>query len=114
MSMLKRLFWGDFPNWDDPQACRFRRVRVDLEACDGCKLCVTICPAGVLELYGEKGHKKVRVLDGVPGCVSCNNCHAICENKAIKAVEHFAMSGYYSSEGIGEFQPPRTSLPGLA
>ncbi len=112
MSMLKRLLFGDFPAWDDPQACQFRRVQIDLDACDGCKLCVTICPAGVLELYGQKGHKKVRVLDGVRGCVSCNNCHAICENQAIKAVEHFAMSGYYRSEGLGEFQPPRTSLPG--
>ena len=112
MSIFKRLLFGDFPAWDDPQACRFRRVEIDLDACDGCKLCVTVCPAGVLELYGDKGSKKVRVLDGLAGCISCNNCHAICENKAIKAVRHYAMTGYYSSEGLGEFQPPRTSMSG--
>lgn len=111
MSTLKRLLFADFPAWDDPQACRFQRVRVDEEACDGCKLCVTICPAGVLELYGVKGQRKVRVLDDVRGCISCNNCHAICENRAIAAIEHFAMTGYYRTEGLGAMRPPRTCLP---
>ena len=112
MSMLKRFFFGDFPAWDDPRACRFQRVEVDLDACDGCKLCTMVCPAAVLEMFGEKGRKKVRVVNEGHGCISCNNCHAICENHAIRAVRHYAMNGYYRSEGIGEFQPPRKSVPG--
>lgn len=109
--MLKRLLFADFPVWDDPQACQFHRVEVDPDACNGCKLCVVVCPAAALELFGEKGARKVRVSEDVRGCISCNNCHAICENKAIKAVRHFTLTGYYRPEGLGEFQPPRTSVP---
>lgn len=96
-----------FPDFDDPTQCRFHRVTVDLELCDGCKLCTIVCPANVLELYGEKGKKKVRVKDDHRGCISCNNCHAICENGAIAASRSYDFVGYYRQLARGEFSPPR-------
>ncbi len=110
MSWLKRLLFADFPAWDDPEACRFHRVEVDLDACHGCKLCTVICPAGVLELYGDKGEKKARVIKNHRGCISCNNCYAICDNQAIRASRHVELTGYYRPEGFGDFQPPRTTF----
>ncbi len=110
MSMLKRLLFATFPDWGDRSQCKFYSVQIDLDACDGCMLCTVACPAGTLELFGEKGNKKARVIADPRGCISCNNCYAICENHAIKASQHYEMTGYYQTEGIGEFQPPRTSF----
>ncbi len=110
ITMLKRLLFADFPVLDDPQACRFYPVEIDLERCDGCKLCTMVCPAATLELAGEKGAKKVRLIADGYGCISCNNCYAICKQQAIKARRHYKMTGFYNTEGLGKFSPPRKSF----
>jgi formate hydrogenlyase subunit 6/NADH:ubiquinone oxidoreductase subunit I len=110
VSMLKRLLFEDFPVWDDPAQCGFQRVEIDTEACDGCRMCVIVCPARVLELYGDKGHRKARTIADVRGCISCNNCMAICTHDAIHATEHFQLTGFYENRGLGAFRPPRTSF----
>jgi ferredoxin len=56
------------------------------------------------------GKRKAKTLDDITGCISCNNCMAICENDAIGATGHYQMGGYYESRGIGSFSPPRTSF----
>lgn len=111
MTMLNRLVYGEFPTWDDPSQCTFQRVTIDHDKCDGCKMCVIVCPARVLELVRIDGKRKAKTLPDVRGCISCNNCMAICENDAIRATEHFHMTGYYENRGIGKFSPPRTSFP---
>jgi 2-oxoglutarate ferredoxin oxidoreductase subunit delta len=106
-SAITRAERRHFPDWDDPRECRFQRVTVDLERCDGCKLCTIVCPANVLELFGEKGKRKARVKDDHRGCISCNNCRAICENDAIGATRCYDFVGYYRQLGRGEFSMPR-------
>lgn len=95
------------PVWDDPEEAIYHRVEIDLDLCDGCKLCTVICPANVLELYGDKGNLKCRVKENFWGCMSCNNCYAICAPKAIRAVEPYDFAGYYEQKRIGEFAFPR-------
>jgi 2-oxoglutarate ferredoxin oxidoreductase subunit delta len=85
----------------------WRQVSIDLAICDGCKLCTVICPANVLELYGPKGDYKARVKVDSDGCMSCNNCYAICAGKAIVATEPYDFVGYYEQKRIGEFSFPR-------
>ncbi len=101
------LFSGHFAEWDDPEECLFRRVTIDLDACDGCKLCTLVCPANVLELARENGRKKARVKASQRGCISCNNCYAICANGAIAATQANDFVGYYRQLGRGEFAMPR-------
>jgi len=107
MAVLSRAERRHFPDWDDPTQCLFHRVAVDEALCDGCKLCVVVCPANVLELYGEKGERKARVKESFRGCASCNNCRAICESGAIAATRAYDFVGYYRQLGRGEFSMPR-------
>jgi formate hydrogenlyase subunit 6/NADH:ubiquinone oxidoreductase subunit I len=112
MSMIHNLLFASFPAWDDPEQCGFQRVTIDTDACDGCKMCVIVCPARVLELVRVDGKRKARTLPEVTGCISCNNCMAICGNDAIHATKHFQLTGFYENRGLGEFQPPRTQFAG--
>ena len=107
MALLSRQERRHFPDWDDTAQCRFRPVEINLEACDGCKLCTIICPGNVLELYGDKGKKKARVKANFRGCASCNNCQAICANGAIAATQPYDFVGFYRQLGRGEFLLPR-------
>jgi formate hydrogenlyase subunit 6/NADH:ubiquinone oxidoreductase subunit I len=95
------------PIWDDPTEAIYRRVTIDLDICDGCKLCTVVCPANVLELYGPKDNLKVRVKIDNTGCMSCNNCFAICAGQAIIASEPYDFAGYYEQKRLGEFIFPR-------
>ena len=109
MGFVRTLFSTSerFPEWDDSSECHFHRVAVDPDKCDGCKLCTLVCPANVLELFGEKGGKKARVKASNRGCISCNNCHAICANGAIEASHYPEFVGFYRQTGRGSFSPPR-------
>lgn len=95
------------PHWDDPSELIFHRVEIDLDKCDGCKLCTVVCPADVLELFGPKDNLKCRVKDDHFGCLSCNNCEAICASNAIRADKPYDFAGYYEQKRIGAFSSPR-------
>jgi len=77
------------------------KVQIDLEACDGCGVCVSICPAFVLELRNGK----VRVTNpeaclGIRAkqlcsqcvereevCMGCIACVRSCPSAAIEILE---------------------------
>lgn len=108
MALLSKDERRRFPDWDDASDCIFHRVTIDLAKCDGCRLCTLACPANVLEIFrDEHGKKKARVKESQRGCISCNNCHAICASSAIAASEAFDFVGYYRQLGRGAFSPPR-------
>ena len=95
------------PIWDDPTEALYQRVTIDLDKCDGCKLCVAVCPANILELFGPKDNLKARLKEDVTGCMSCNNCYAVCVSQGIFATEPYDFVGYYAQKRIGEFSLPR-------
>ena len=96
-----------FPVWDDPDEAIYRRVTIDLDKCDGCKLCVVVCPANILELFGPKDNLKARLKGDATGCMSCNNCYAVCVGQGIYATEPYDFVGYYEQKRIGAFAAPR-------
>ena len=56
-------------------------VVVDEDRCKGCGLCVSVCPAHILELaddrFNAKGYRPIEVTD--PGaCTGCATCATIC------------------------------------
>jgi len=61
------------------------------ERCDGCGLCVRICPSKTLLLVprpggpvkrGKKTLRQVMRMDEDPECIACGDCAAICPNDA--------------------------------
>jgi formate hydrogenlyase subunit 6/NADH:ubiquinone oxidoreductase subunit I len=95
------------PIWDDPTEAIYRRVTIDLDKCDGCKLCVVVCPSNLLELYGPKDNLKVRLKADITGCMSCNNCYAVCAGQGVFATEPYDFAGFYEQKRIGAFAQPR-------
>jgi formate hydrogenlyase subunit 6/NADH:ubiquinone oxidoreductase subunit I len=107
MSLLTFRERLHLPIWDDSSESIYERVDIDLDTCDGCKQCVIVCPANVLELVIIDGNKKAQVKEDNRGCVSCNNCLAICSTQSIHARKAFDFVGYYKQLGEGEFSMPR-------
>ena len=107
MTAMTKQELRTFPVWDDPDQCRYFRVEIDEERCDGCKLCTLVCPVAALEIYGEKGNLKARVKESNRGCISCNNCFAICDNQGIRATQSVDFTGRYKTLGRGGFELPR-------
>ena len=95
------------PVWDDPTQALYRRVTIELDKCDGCKLCVVVCPANILELFGPKDNLKARLKADATGCMSCNNCYAVCASQGIYATEPYDFAGFYEQKRIGPFSAPR-------
>ena len=95
------------PIWDDPREAIYQRVTIDLDKCDGCKLCVVVCPANILELFGPKDDLKARLKGDASGCMSCNNCYAVCASQGIIAIEPYDFAGFYEQKQISDFMFPR-------
>ncbi len=56
-------------------------IVVDEDRCKGCGLCVTVCPADILQLadrrFNAKGYRPVEVT-GPAACTGCAMCAIIC------------------------------------
>ena len=88
MSLLDRIRIPDF--YQPNSSAQGGEIGIIEEKCDGCGLCVKICPADTLvlkhrSLPPEKGKRKitkVMAMAEVPECVACGDCAAICPNDA--------------------------------
>lgn len=72
-------------------------ITVDMAQCNGCRECVSVCPAGIFEVIQEDGQKpKARIVEskrkklailcpGIQACSKSNNktCQQICTKRAI-------------------------------
>lgn len=55
------------------------RVEIDGDECKGCLLCVSVCPAHVLEMtkvFNKQGYRPVAYIGS--GCTGCGYCFYAC------------------------------------
>jgi 2-oxoglutarate ferredoxin oxidoreductase subunit delta len=53
-------------------------VRIDLEACKGCELCITACPPRVLGMAEDLNRAGFHYPLLEPGCTGCAACLFVC------------------------------------
>lgn len=53
-------------------------IQLDPERCNGCRLCLIVCPRNVLEMIGRKAHIARR-----DKCIECGACMMNCSEDAI-------------------------------
>ena len=69
-------------------------VRIDADKCDGCGLCVDLCPTSVFALRDGRA-----AVEAVERCIFCGGCVPLCPHRAI--------SLYHD----GRLVAPRTGRP---
>ena len=61
------------------------RIVIDEERCKGCKLCVSVCPQGILVIlsrFNERGYMPAEVTN-MEKCTGCSMCAIICPDVCI-------------------------------
>jgi len=53
-------------------------VRIDVERCKGCALCIPACPPGVLRMSETSEAGDVPHPELLPGCTGCAACLLVC------------------------------------
>lgn len=53
-------------------------LKLDIEKCVGCGLCVTVCPHNVFAIQNKKA-----IIVNKDNCIECGGCMNNCEPKAI-------------------------------
>lgn len=96
------------PSYDDPEQCRMSTVEIDHEKCNCCGLCSRACPARALYVDGKGEDRKLRVREHLPQCVACNDCMAICERGAIRAVSSYDFKYRYKTVMRDGLEAPRS------
>lgn len=85
------------------------RIEVDRDLCNGCGLCVTVCPTGTISIIEGKAAALGRE------SISCGHCEAVCPQEAIRvtAIDE-EMSRYRTFEANRQWLPPgRYNTPAL-
>lgn len=66
------------------------RLTYNVDKCVGCRMCVTVCPAGVFVFLPEI--RKVTLWTG--RCVFCKQCVDVCPTGALKMTDEFLLASY--------------------
>ncbi|HID08255.1 MAG TPA: 4Fe-4S dicluster domain-containing protein [Armatimonadetes bacterium] len=74
-------------------------ARVDAEQCNGCAMCVDVCPQGAITMNAVAHVDETR-------CIGCGICARVCPTNAIQMVQHAGMPTWVSSSLHGS-TPPR-------
>ncbi len=60
-------------------------IVVDIEKCKGCSICVSACPAQVINLAAEVNDKGYHYayMENPDNCIGCANCGVVCPDTCI-------------------------------
>ncbi len=63
------------------------RIIINVEACKGCQLCISICPSDLIRIgasFNSKGYRPAELIDPMQRCTGCALCAMICPDAAIE------------------------------
>jgi 2-oxoglutarate ferredoxin oxidoreductase subunit delta len=65
------------------------RIKIDIEKCKGCMLCMEACPQKMLKVSDKVNKKGLRyiVIDDPGKCTGCGLCYMMCPDCSIEIVE---------------------------
>ena len=60
-------------------------IKVDLERCKGCEVCIVACPQSVIALNAGVNRKGYRYayMENPDSCTGCSNCGIVCPDGVI-------------------------------
>ncbi len=68
---------------------KFRgKIIYDRDACNGCKLCIKVCPSRAIEFILEE--KKIKI--HISRCIFCSQCNDICPKNCLNMSEEFLIA----------------------
>ena len=86
---------GKIPHYFKHNQMSYGIVAFDPKLCNGCGICVSICPSRGLMLAqrSDDQKKKIpRMIEAAPGitlCMACGDCRAACPEEAISIKQGF-------------------------
>ncbi|MFA4668892.1 4Fe-4S binding protein [Pyrococcus kukulkanii] len=99
-NLFKKPATNPFPKTEPvPVPENFRgKIVYNVDKCVGCRMCVTVCPAGVFVYLPEI--RKVALWTG--RCVFCKQCVDVCPTNALQMSDEFLLASYdkYDSKFI--------------
>lgn len=100
---LKLREFLKIPTYDEEKTVTVGRIEVNEELCNGCGMCVMICPGKAVKME----EKKAKFEEGLPQCMACADCEAICEKNAIRLTVPYNFGYFYKTLHRGELAKPR-------
>jgi len=105
MALIGKLEKWKVPTYNNYEEIQLGEVAFDYEKCNGCLLCIKICPADALE---KNDKRPVMVVSRGHECMACGDCGALCSENAITVKRSFqCLKGLYKTIEQGELLPPR-------
>jgi 2-oxoglutarate ferredoxin oxidoreductase subunit delta len=63
-------------------------VRIEVERCKGCELCIPACPPGVLKMSEASNKRGAQYPELLPGCTGCSACLWVCPDFCIEVFRY--------------------------